>query len=289
MRIDPFLVYRKDEGGVITISSLSNIPKLSYKELYEPRKDIYYENDKELLIKTTVEELQYNNKTMCRIVFYYHCVYKNIIVNCGRNMREWIEGCFIDFNMKVEDNGLEKIRVILRNYLKNKIGNKINLYDSMSLDYRYLYSNYLSGENDDIKLEPIIITTLDDEEVTEIMVGVKCEQNKSSIQQNVINEVDIEKTVTVLVDKLLAGKELLSKDQLDMEINSRLKKEEELLIPERSTEAEIKAFVDEYVKKQMFNTSQISKYLESTKKHAVINTIISVIISIVIILLIFLK
>lgn len=288
MKIYPFLVYRKDEGGIITISSLANIPKLSYKELYEPQKDIYYENEKELLIKTTVEELQYNNKTMCRIVFYYHCVYKNIIVNCGRNTREWIEGCLIDFNMKVEDGGLEKIRVILRDYLKNRIGNKINLYDSMSLDYRYLYSNYLSGDNDDIKLEPIMITSLNDEVVDEAMVSAKYEQNENGIQQNVIDKVDVEKTVTLLVDKLLAGKELLSKAQLDMEIDSILKKIE-LLISERSTEAEIKTFVDEYDKKQMMSILRISKSLESTKKHTLINTIISVIISIVIMLIIILK
>lgn len=288
MKIYPFLVYRKDEGGIITISSLANIPKLSYKELYEPQKDIYYENEKELLIKTTVEELQYNNKTMCRIVFYYHCVYKNIIVNCGRNTREWIEGCLIDFNMKVEDGGLEKIRVILRDYLKNRIGNKINLYDSMSLDYRYLYSNYLSGDNDDIKLEPIMITSLNDEVVDEAMVSAKYEQNENGIQQNVIDKVDVEKTVTLLVDKLLAGKELLSKAQLDMEIDSILKKIE-LLISERSTEVEIKTFVDEYDKKQMMSILRISKSLESTKKHTLINTIISVIISIVIMLIIILK
>lgn len=289
MRIEPFLVYRKDEGGIITLSSLSNTPKLSYKELYEPQKGFHYENEKDLLIKTVVEELQYNNETMYRIVFYYHCVYKNMIVNCGRNTREWIEGCLIDSNMEVEDSGLEKIRVILRDHLKNKIGNKINLYDSMPLDYRYLYSNYQSGENDDIKLESIIITSLDDEVGVGIITPVECEQKESDIQQTLINKVDVEKMVTFLFNKLLTEKEILSKAQIDIEIISVLKKELEILIPKCLTEAEIKAFMDEYIKKQTLTTSQIFISLKSARKHTAINTMISVIISIVIILLIFLK
>lgn len=271
MKIEPFLLCRKDEGGVATLSSLPKMPEISYKDIYDIQKKLSFTNIEDFHIKTIIENINSDSKTIKRITFFYACVYKNEILKCGRNWREWIEGCFIDF--PIEDSDIDKIRFFVQDYFKNEISKVINLSNSGPYDYRYLYSNYISGESYNSNLKTLSIDSLNESKTDE-------PYNLSPEKEDIINDENIRNIATNIVKEIIRANDFATKDHLKKIENDINKISSSNFLQEKDIELHVNQLV-----KKAFDNQDFTK-INQIKIQTNINTALNIILCIIIILLI---